>query len=267
MPYGTLNAAQEECLKKLVAGKVVYDLGAGDLVLAHKLLELGTTKVVAIEKERFFIYNVAPEIEVRAEYFQHMDEDIDIAFVSWPANYDNGLLPILKRTKTIIYLGKNTDGSSCGTPDMFLYLLTRKIEQHIPSRRNTLICYSDTLEEKRYPLLEEDAAIKSEHGPVVPYCNPRCQSGFGFERCSAECYEHPEMGMLCVCKEHFDAIERGEIKAPPIRRSRDYCSVGRKTFLVTDLLDSGSSDGMDEDERDRIIRMSIGQALEELRPK
>lgn len=169
MPYGTLNAAQEYCLKKLVAGKVVYDLGAGDLVLAHKLLELGAAKVIAIEKERFFIDNVAPDIEVRKQYFQHIDEDIDIAFVSWPANYDNGLLPVLRRTKTILYLGKNTDGSMCGTPALFKYLLTRKIEGYVPSRPNTLICYSEQLA-TRLPVQEEDAAIGMDTGEApVPY--------------------------------------------------------------------------------------------------
>jgi len=179
MSYGTLNAAQEECLKKLVVGKIVYDLGAGDLVLAHKLIELGA-KVIAVEKENFFIDNALTpnptmqaslEIEVRQQYFQDMDDDIDIAFVSWPDNYDNGLLPILKRTKTIIYLGKNTDMSMCGTPALFRYLLTRKIEEHVPARPNTLICYSEQLDKPRWmPVPEEDAALRMDTSEApAPY--------------------------------------------------------------------------------------------------
>ncbi|MCK9567560.1 hypothetical protein M0R72_01260 [Candidatus Pacearchaeota archaeon] len=233
MPYGTLNAAQEECLKKLVAGKVVYDLGAGDLVLAHKLLELGAAKVVAIEKELFFIDNVAPEIEVRQQYFQHMDEDMDIAFVSWPANYDNGLREILKRTKTIIYLGKNTDGSMCGTPALFEYLSTRKIEEHVPSRANTFICYTDTLDKPRHTawlLQEEEAAINANvHAEPVRYKNPRCQH---IDGCREESWDHPEKGMLCLCQEHAELVFAGIEKAPPLRRNRDYQAVGRKTFLI-----------------------------------
>jgi hypothetical protein len=233
MPYGTLNAAQEECLKHLVAGKVVYDLGAGDLVLAHKLLELGAAKVVAIEKELFFVDNVAPEIEVRRQYFQHMNEDIDIAFVSWPANYDNGLLPILKRTKTIIYLGKNTDGSMCGTPALFQYLITRKIEEHVPSRPNTLICYSEQLDKPRWHgVQEEEAALKMDTGEdPVRYQNPQCQHING---CSEECWEHPEKGMLCLCQYHAELVFAGKEKAPPLRRNRDYQAVSRPILFDGD---------------------------------
>jgi hypothetical protein len=157
MPHGQLNIPQLTALRPLVHGKVIHDLGAGDLGLALELLKLGAAKVIAIDKgynrtnEKYDSksWNVPPEIEIRHQYFQDMNEEIDTAFVSWPANYDNGLLRILMQTKTIIYLGKNTDGSACGTPDLFRYFATRKIDVHVPSRPNTLICYTDHLDEPR----------------------------------------------------------------------------------------------------------------------
>lgn len=44
-------------------------------------------------------------------------------------------------------------------------------------------------------------------------------------------------GESVLCKEHTEEVLRGEAKAPPLRRNIDYQSVGRKTFLVTELPD------------------------------
>ena len=182
MPFGQLNKAQLKILEPLVRGKVIHDLGAGDLGLSLELLKLGAAKVIAIDKVYNRIgewlgsnfQNVPPEIEIRHQYFQDIDEEIDTAFVSWPANYENGLLNILKQTKTILYIGKNTDGSACGTPELFKYLATRKILAHSPSRPNTLICYTDQLAcdygKNNYRLLEEEAAINMNvHTSPMPY--------------------------------------------------------------------------------------------------
>jgi CheY-like chemotaxis protein len=164
MSYGQLNKTQLGVLAPLVIGKIIHDLGAGDLGLALKLLRLGAAKIIAIDKEynRKIFNGVPPEIELRHQFFQDMHDEIDIAFVSWPSNYNNGLLNVLMQTKIILYLGKNTDGSACGTPSLFRYLTTRKIQIHVCSRHNTLICYTDHLDEPRKKLLqEEDAAINS----------------------------------------------------------------------------------------------------------
>ena len=251
MPYGQLNKFQSKVLAEIVAGKVVHDLGSGDLALAIQLVKLGATKVIAIDKEYQYGYyqfpDVQPEIEVRGQAFQEMDEDIDVAFVSWPANYDNGLLGVLKRSKQIIFLGKNTDGTSCGTKDLFLYLATRKVEHQYPSKQNTLIHYSNELERPRYEysslngdvssiysllLLEEQAAIEmSADSKPILYRNPTCQKS----SCDEESYEHPEKGMLCVCLDHYEMIQAGECRAPPLRRNIDFQSIARKILFFTDL--------------------------------
>ena len=161
MPFGQLNKAQLKALVPLVRGKVIHDLGAGDLGLALELLNLGASKVIAIDKEYYNFNGVPPEIELRRQYFKDMQEEIDIAFVSWPANYDNGLLRVLMQTKTIIYLGTNMDGNSCGIPAMFEYLSKRKATQVLgtPVSRNTLICYTEIATGPRELFEEEKAAI------------------------------------------------------------------------------------------------------------
>jgi hypothetical protein len=167
MPYGTLTDQQASLVEGLVRGQVVYDLGAGDLYLTCELLRLGATKVIAIEKEDLHFNGVPDEIEYRKMLFRDVQDDpIEVAFVSWPSNYDNGLLPLLRRSQVVIYLGKNTDGTACGTPELFRYLLKRKAEG-LPHRKNTLICYTDFLQESRVPLPEETAAITASLG--VPY--------------------------------------------------------------------------------------------------
>jgi hypothetical protein len=171
MPHGQLNEAQRELLKSFVDGKEVYDLGSGDLGLAIELVDLGASKVIAIDKENRYqsFRDIPPEIEMRSQYFSEVYDDIDIAFVSWPANYDNSLLQILKKSKTILYVGKNTDGTACGTPELFRYLVTRKAIQ-IPDRRNVLICYTEFLIEPREWFQEERAAIEMNLGiDVVHY--------------------------------------------------------------------------------------------------
>ena len=161
MSHGALNLEQSLLVERVVRDQVVYDFGASDLRLSCELLRLGASKVIAIDKEPVRFRGIPNEIEFRQSLFQDVQDDpIDIAFVSWPPNHDTGLVPILRRSRTILYLGKNTDGTACGTPGMFQYLLKRKAE-YLPDRHNTLICYTDFLTVERQPFPEERASITS----------------------------------------------------------------------------------------------------------
>lgn len=161
MPYGDLNQDQELLVKRFVQGQVVHDLGAGDLYLSCELLRLGASKVIAIDKNPIQFKDIPAEIEYRLTTFQSiLDDPIQVAFLSWPPNFDTGLGSILRRSQVILYLGKNTDGTACGTPEMFQYLLRRKAE-YLPDRHNTLICYTDFMKVEREPLPEEEACLMS----------------------------------------------------------------------------------------------------------
>lgn len=161
MPYGALNQDQAQLVERFVRGQVVYDFGAANLYVSCELLRLGASKVIAIDKEPVRFRSIPTEIEFRQVLFRDvLDDPIDIAFISWPPNHDTSLVSILMRSRVILYLGKNTDGTACGIPGMFQYLLKRKAE-YLPDRHNTLICYTDFLKAERQPLPEEDACLMS----------------------------------------------------------------------------------------------------------
>jgi len=165
MPYGVLNQAQAQLVEHFVRGQVVHDFGAANLYVSCELLRLGASKVIAIDKDPVRFMSIPEGIEFRQVLFRDVQDDpIDVAFISWPPNHDTGLVPILKRSRVVIYLGKNTDGTACGTPEMFQYLLKRKAE-YLPDRRNTLICYTDFLTVSRKPFPEEMASITSYTDP------------------------------------------------------------------------------------------------------
>jgi hypothetical protein len=72
----------------------------------------------------------------------------------------SGLLWLLSRFKTVIYLGKNTDGRACAWPGFFDEMSHRPVLDHIPDRRNTLIVWGKKDKNlKREFLLEEVAGM------------------------------------------------------------------------------------------------------------
>lgn len=158
--YGVLHTGQGEAVQRVVQGRVVHDLGAGDLVLANELLNMGASRVVAIDKQPPYGWRGDPRIQVIQSYFHQYSGEIDVAFMSWPQNYnDEGVLNLIKRAGTVIYLGKNTDGSACGSIRMFEHLVGRELLTHVPCRENTLLIYGKELQEPREPVGEEKAAL------------------------------------------------------------------------------------------------------------
>jgi hypothetical protein len=162
MAHGEFRDNQAATVAGFVKGKIVHDLGCGDLHLAHQLVKFGAEKVIAVDKSMHLPYSRLQKlqgIEFVGKYFHDFHEPVETAFLSWPVNwYDYGLGKILDRAKTVIYLGSNLDGSACGYSDMWMVLSHRNILAHIPSYTNTLIVYgSDFVKRSRVP--EEQAAL------------------------------------------------------------------------------------------------------------
>lgn len=157
MGFGKLTPSQAEVLRPFIEGRQVHDLGAGDLTLASRLLTLGADGVVAVEPHAPKKH--PPQIEVHPTYFADYAETPEVAFVSWPVNYDGiGLVKVLRRAPVVIYLGVNTDGTSCGGSDLWEHLRKREVLAHAPHPQNTLIVYGP--KRVRRPLYgEEWAAI------------------------------------------------------------------------------------------------------------
>lgn len=166
MPFGTLTPEMEARIAPLVNNKTVWDLGAGDLSYAKRLLHLGAPHVVAVDKA---IQGTPPkDIQVIEAYFDEitttlLPEHIEIAFLSWPANrHMPGLQNLLDRSHIVIYLGSNTNGTACGTPNLIRTLASRSLLDELPHPRNSLLIYGPRLTQPRTLAGEEIAALSGQ---------------------------------------------------------------------------------------------------------
>ena len=166
MSWGVIHKDFEEPIRKTVKGKVVLDIGAGDLDLASQLLKLGAKRIVAVDKE---IGKTRSKRIVRyGEYLDNFLKRVygeeglrwDVAFLSWPSNWHMpGLRELLFFSKKIVVLSKNSDATACGTSGLWRYLQTRELEWAIPNVRNWLHIYSHDEDLGRAPTGEERAGI------------------------------------------------------------------------------------------------------------
>lgn len=169
--YGRLNPEQKKAIQPFVRGHQVHDLGAGDLNLAVELLKLGATGVTAIDKEDPPKKTLDPAITYTKALFSAFAKlQADVAFVAWPMNHANpDLNEICMNAQTVIYLGKNTDGTACGDRSLFDIFLYRKLLAYVPHRDNTLIILGKTLRKPRKPTGEERAGIAHWSEGVLRY--------------------------------------------------------------------------------------------------
>jgi hypothetical protein len=166
--YGKPSQAQREALQPYVQGLHVHDLGAGTHphYMALELLALGATGVTAIDPKES-LPPEDPRIQVVcASLLDLVGLAPDVGFVSWPPRTAEGLLSILEATKTLVYLGKNTDGVSCGFPELFQLMTRRGLLAYVPDRQNCLIVLGGYLQGAREPTGEERAGM---HSPSLSY--------------------------------------------------------------------------------------------------
>lgn len=162
MGYGYLNDKQYETVSKYVRDRHVHDLGAGDMRLSIEIASMGARSVVAVDKEPIEsgYQKLSRKVRVVKSLYQDYLGAIDIAFVSWPSNWETpGLLGCLERAQLVIYLGKNTEGTICGTPGFYEHLRRRKLLEYVPVRKNTLIIVGNMLSRKRAATFEEKAGM------------------------------------------------------------------------------------------------------------
>jgi len=155
-----------DILASVVAGRVVYDLGAGSGGHGKKR---GASRVICVDKSTPWV--MPRGVEFIRSYINEvaLPDDLDVVFLGWPVQYGMpGLHLWLEKAKTIIYLGCNFGGTACGTKPLFQYLLMRRLAYHLPDHRNTLLVVEEPLGEgiTREPTPEEAAALS---GQVVAY--------------------------------------------------------------------------------------------------
>ena len=168
MAYGYMSDEQRDRIQAAVTGRVVHDLGAGELHWSRVLLQMGATQVIAIDKREVPKGYEAKEGEairftqsMHTDYvYDHPDEVVDVVFMCWPYNFpDPGQLELVRRAQTIVYLGSNLNGDACGSKELFEYFLTRKAEAYLHTHKNRLIVLEASLSEDREPLPEEQGGL------------------------------------------------------------------------------------------------------------
>ena len=191
MPYGKLTSSQETVLSKYVRGQVVTDLGSGDLDLARRLLGLGAKHVRCIDKEpKPHLKRWPANLSYDQAYFHNLKNTapMDVVFLAWPINHQTSLEAVIEKAQVVAYLGKNTDGSACGTVGLFQSLIQRELLDYVPDHQNCLVVVGKQLPEPRRPTGEELAGISSfsdyfsyteaEHYASCPHWKPTPIQGF-----------------------------------------------------------------------------------------
>ena len=147
MPYGPLTSPMRDILRPLVADRCVWDLGCGNFGHSEVLVELGA-QVVAIDKEWPRPWGSEQASPVGVQFHRMCFSELaevsletlgapDIAFVSWPSNYrTKGLLELVQRFDTVVYLGHNLDGTVCGWPALFEHFVGRALISHVEGVRD-----------------------------------------------------------------------------------------------------------------------------------
>src|SRR3989344_3167480 len=135
---GQLSQVQKNLLKPFIQGKIVHDLGAGDLALSREILALGAEKVIAVDKN-ILPSSKDPRLEIVTLDFRDFAGCIDVAFVSWPSNWPTDLHWVIHSTKIVIYLGSNMDGNMCGYKKLWGVFAQRDVLAYSLDRQNTLI--------------------------------------------------------------------------------------------------------------------------------
>lgn len=165
--FGRLTLRQKVTLSLHVKGRVVHDLGAGDLELARLMLTLGAKRVHAIDRIEVARSSLLQKgLSYKRAYFHDLPKTpMDVLFTSWPINHDSGIVPHVERAGKVIYLGCNTGGSMCGMPDLFAAMIRRELLAYVPDRHNSLVIVGKHLEGPRAPTGEELAGlnIQSEY--------------------------------------------------------------------------------------------------------
>lgn len=178
--YGMFSEEQFDVFSRCVKGKNVIDLGCGhEAPLCHLAVAHGASFVMGVDKElsprsrRHFSKNMILwekdflQIEAAMDtswriWFDQMTP-FDIAIVSWPINsWQPGLTSLLERANRILYLGKNTNGLSCGDEILFSYFLTRRIEESVQNSVNDMTLYGDRCEKREPETLEEISVLMTK---------------------------------------------------------------------------------------------------------
>jgi hypothetical protein len=169
-----MDTQQRDAVEEFVRDKKVIDLGCGDAGWTEMMVIMGPKLIIAVDKQ--LPRDTGPPRQIKwvektfQDYENEGGEVPEVAFVSWPVNRPlPALLRMVQKAKVVIYLGKNTDGTSCGWPELFAHFSGRELLRHVPKRANTLTVYGGPVDEPRMLTGEEVAARFFAVDKFLPY--------------------------------------------------------------------------------------------------
>jgi len=169
--YGTFPPAFKKVIKPYILNQRVVDLGCGDCERSTILLGMHPESIIGIDQDP----TARSDILTHAMYFGKALETVrefkpTVTHLAWPSNRElPGLIDLLV-THIVIYVGCNTNGTVCGDPRLFRYLITRDVLVYKPLITNTLIVYGCVLPHSRQPYYEELAGLNNTDREM-PYSN------------------------------------------------------------------------------------------------
>lgn len=163
MSHGILTEEQWASLEPYIEDQVVYDLGAGDLELAHEMDALGARKIIAVDRHDMPPPRTKRVQTVRSHFHQwNAPESMDVAFLSWPVNWCSDAERLLPRAKIVVYVGRCTDSTLCGSLEFWGHVRHREVLAVVPNRHNVLIIYGEVGGREEGLLPEEMAGMDYE---------------------------------------------------------------------------------------------------------
>ena len=166
--YARLSLRADSLLGRFCRGREVVDLGAGRGGLSARMVALGATSVLAVEKEAM---PAIPGVIHEQGYFGQLDPDVlpEHALLSWPTNtadcatVDTLGVYLAQRVQQILYIGLNDRFTVCGWLEMWEEFAYREVLDSVKvGHHNTVILYGARRDEYRQDaelLPEERAAL------------------------------------------------------------------------------------------------------------
>lgn len=167
--YWTLSPEQDAILRQAVAGREVWDMGAGSGTLAALCAEYRASSVVAVDHDIWAVHCQHAGVRWLKESFVSLAwMQRDTIVISWPVVLhmspsivgDGGcsLTRHARLAKRVIVLAQTYGGTMCGSASLWNHLSKREVLASATDPRNDMVVYGDQHVD-RLPLPVEAAGM------------------------------------------------------------------------------------------------------------
>ena len=154
--------AQLRLIEAFCAGKEIVDLGGRDGSFACHLLSAGARRATNLDHSKGLHRIIAKNLTHHAGTFAGYHAAFpnrrwDVGILSWPVKFASiigAVIPILNNCETVVYLGKNSASTQCGSRDLWEHLTGRDLLTHIERNVASVLIYGGA--ERTAELIQEE---------------------------------------------------------------------------------------------------------------